>query len=157
MSSDMVFFTLNCRENFPSPCWRNFIVGFIKTNIAESVVSLRTWVIQESEFQTIASETIHGFIGNIECNQPEQSASRRNAQGSFFGESKETRSLERKGITCQVCSGHHRIWTCLDFMKKHVPERWNIAKRFHLCYRCSADGYSGKSCQRRTEGKESKQ
>lgn len=38
--------------------------------IAESVASLRTYVIQEFECQIIASETIHGFADNIENNQP---------------------------------------------------------------------------------------
>ena len=29
----------------------------------ESVIALRTWILQEAEFQTIASETVHGLKG----------------------------------------------------------------------------------------------
>ena len=30
----------------------------------ESVIALRTWILQEAEFQTIASETVYGLMGN---------------------------------------------------------------------------------------------
>ena len=36
-----------------------------ENKMPESVVTLRTWVIQESEFQTIASETVHGLTGKV--------------------------------------------------------------------------------------------
>ena len=35
-----------------------------ENHLQESVTALRTWVIQEAEFQTIASETVYGFSGN---------------------------------------------------------------------------------------------
>ena len=34
------------------------------------------------------------------------------------------------------------------FTQKDVSERWNLAKRFQLCYRCLAEGHHGKSCPR---------
>ena len=34
------------------------------------------------------------------------------------------------------------------FKQESLSERWNIAKRFQLCYRCLAEGHHGKSCQR---------
>ena len=34
-----------------------------ENSLSESVLTLRTWVIQESEFQTVASETVHGVTG----------------------------------------------------------------------------------------------
>ena len=42
----------------------------------ESVLSLRTWIIQESEFQTIASETVRGFNGDDEYTQTTRPVSR---------------------------------------------------------------------------------
>lgn len=36
-----------------------------ETNTVESVVALRKWVLQEAEFQTIASETVHGMTGKV--------------------------------------------------------------------------------------------
>ena len=50
--------------------------------------------------------------------------------------------------SCQVCSSQHRIWNCQEFIRKTVPERWDVAKRFQLCFRCLGDKHSGRSCQR---------
>ena len=36
-----------------------------ETSITESVAALRKWVIQEAEFQTVASETMHGLTGKL--------------------------------------------------------------------------------------------
>ena len=54
--------------------------------MSESVLTLRTWVIQESEFQTVASETMHGLTGKASGNQPLQPLPRNNNQRAFFGE-----------------------------------------------------------------------
>lgn len=57
------------QRKLPQSMLARFHRWVYENNTAESVVSLRTWVIQESEFQTIASETMHGFASNIENNQ----------------------------------------------------------------------------------------
>ena len=49
---------------------------------------------------------------------------------------------------CQVRRQKHIIWQCKVFKQEDVLERWNIAKRFQLCYRCLAEGHRRKSCQR---------
>ena len=49
---------------------------------------------------------------------------------------------------CQACKEQQRFWQCKVFTQKDVSERWNIAKRFQLCYRCLAEGHHGKSCPR---------
>ena len=41
-----------------------------ENHMQESVTALRTWVIQEAEFQTIASETVHGFSGTDSTAKP---------------------------------------------------------------------------------------
>ena len=33
-------------------------------------------------------------------------------------------------------------------MRENVSERWNIAKRFQLCFRCLEEGHEGKSCRK---------
>ena len=47
-----------------------------------------------------------------------------------------------------MCGADHRIWTCQAFKQKGISEKWEIAKRFHLCFCCLADGHSGKTCPR---------
>ena len=118
-----------------------------ETNTVESVVALRKWVLQEAEFQTIASETGHGLTGNTKSDAQTYSPFRRlKGQGAYFGDIKNSRSLPNS--SCQVCGSQHRIWNCQEFIRKTVPERWDVAKRFQLCFRCLGGKHSGRSCQR---------
>ena len=56
-----------------------------ETQTPESVVALKTWVYEESAFQIIASETVHGVTGNIgnTCNQSSQDTPTWNSQRTF--------------------------------------------------------------------------
>ena len=38
--------------------------------------------------------------------------------------------------------------TCREFIRRKFADRWNVAKRLHLCYRCLAQGHQGESCPR---------
>ena len=112
----------------------------------ESVVVLRTWVIQESEFLTIASETVHGLTGKMAYDTPATPAVEYRDQRTFFGDTSASRSVQK--LSCKVCGKKHGVWSCADFIQKSVPDRWNIAKQFQLCFRCLAVGHHGKSCPR---------
>ena len=115
-----------------------------ENNVTESVIALRQWVVQEAEFQTIASETMYGLAGKDDNQQPIDSSPRDRNQRTFFGESVSDRESEK--LKCQVCGGPHMIWRCRTFANKPPSERWNIAKRTRLCYRCLVDGHYGKMC-----------
>ena len=115
-----------------------------ENSITESVAALRQWVIQEAEFQTIAAETMHGLTGKTDSQQPVQSFQRSRNQRTFFGESKNNRETEK--MVCKSCRGQHAIWKCRKFAKKPLAERWDIARRSQLCYRCLGDGHYGKLC-----------
>ncbi|MCG7879402.1 MAG: retroviral-like aspartic protease family protein, partial [Candidatus Thiodiazotropha endolucinida] len=106
----------------------------------ESVTALRTWVIQEAEFQTIAAETVHGFTGN------ERPIIRYKSQRTFFGDAKGNQAIKK--LLCRVCNKAHGIWNCPTFMQYSVPDRWNLAKQNRLCYRCLGEGHLGKYCPR---------
>ena len=110
------------------------------------MVALREWAIQiqEPEFQTIASETVHGLSVKVGTSQQTQSFHRNKNQRTFFGESRKNRGMQN--MLCQACGGRHAIWRCQQFAQKHLNERWNIAKRTQLCYRCLGEGHQGKSC-----------
>ena len=49
----------------------------------ESAISLRAWILQESEFITIAPETVHGLTGKMAKNASAQSAVRYGNQRTF--------------------------------------------------------------------------
>ncbi|CAB4042746.1 Nucleotide-binding oligomerization domain-containing 2, partial [Paramuricea clavata] len=100
---------------------------------AESVLSLRDWVIQESEFQTIAAETVKGLHpGN------EKRSKFRDGGRTYFN---------RDGVSkCNLCNNQHPIWRCNQFKQMTVSERWNFAKQSRLCYRCLSEGHTGRKC-----------
>ena len=100
----------------------------------ESVETLREWVIQESQFHTIAHETVQGLTkGDWR------------KISTFFTEPSIT---DRKQRQCPVCSKHHGIWNCEVYQKMTVPSRWETAKQFKLCYRCLNSGHQGSLCRR---------
>ena len=86
----------------------------------ESVLTLRTWVLQESEFQTVATETVHLLTGQS-SNQAAQPFYRNNNQRAFFVKTAEEDGRV-KSIECQLCKEPHRIWNCQHFADKAVTE-----------------------------------
>ena len=112
----------------------------------ESVYTLRTWVIQESEFQTIASETVHGLAGNVTKEPSTAPTMKFRNQLTFFGEAKESGEFQK--FPCKVCGKKHGIWSCSVFKQKSVSDRLDTSKQLQLCFRCLADGHNGKSCPR---------
>ena len=58
-----------------------------ENNKEESVIAFRTWIQQEAEFQTIASETVRGLTGKL-VNTSSSRPARYGNQQTFFGEIK---------------------------------------------------------------------
>ena len=112
-----------------------------KNHCWESVETLEEFMLQEAEFQTVASETIRGVTSsnrNVD--------SRRNqSEKAFFGNAQE--SEIQKYCPCKVCKGHHGVWRCDKFKDLPVQERWNTAKRLKLCFRFLGGGHRGHVCQ----------
>ena len=112
-----------------------------KNHCWESVETLEEFMLQEAEFQTVASETIRGVTSsnrNVD--------SRRNqSEKAFFGNAQE--SEIQKYCPCKVCKGHHGVWHCDKFKDLPVQERWNTAKRLKLCFRFLGGGHRGHVCQ----------
>ena len=57
-----------------------------ENDISESVLTLRSWVLQESQFQTVAAETVHGVSGTITETLPAQLRNRYKSSRTFFGD-----------------------------------------------------------------------
>ena len=53
----------NCKKKLHQSMLARYHRWVFETNTAESVIALRKWVLQEAEFQTIASETVRGLTG----------------------------------------------------------------------------------------------
>ena len=108
----------------------------------ESVETLKKFMLQEAEFQTVASETIRGVTSsnrNVD--------SRRNrTEKAFFGNAQESEIQKYRPF--KVCKGHHRVWHCDKFTDLPVQVRWNTVKRLKLCFRCLGRDLHGQTCVR---------
>ena len=109
----------------------------------ECVDTLRDWVIQEAEFQTIAAETLRGVSS---------SGHQRRGQTYFGTKWNQPKNSEEqsgnKKRPCKVCEENHPIWVCDSFKGMTVSKRWETAKKHRLCYRCLGDNHVGQSCRR---------
>ena len=114
-------------------------------NKEESVLSLREWILQESEFQTIATEAVRGVSGKA-TKPPYRSTPRQGNQRTFFSEADYVRNSKK--MPCLDCGKNHGIWNCPEFNRRKVADRWNFAKHNQLCFRCLAQGHQGKACPR---------
>ena len=103
-------------------------------------------MIQEAEFQTIASETAHGLSGNVENETTASTEARNRYQHTFFGETKGNRDVKK--LLCKVCGSSHGAWNCAKFYHSSLPDRWDTAKDLKLCFRCLRDNHFGRSCPR---------
>ena len=115
-------------------------------NVTQSVATLRQWVILEFEFQTVASETVHGVTGKMSDAQTTPPRQGQQNTITFFGDSRHNRT--KKTQCCQACGADHQIWTCQVFKQKRISDKWDIAKRCQLCFRCLAEGHPGRKCPR---------
>ena len=105
-----------------------------ETKTPESVIALKTWVFEESEFQTIAAETVQGVTGTTGsiCNQSSADSTTWNSQKTFFGEMIDHCSI--KNSSCQVCGRDHKIWTCQKFMKNECIGTMGYCKKFQIVF-----------------------
>ena len=107
----------------------------------QSVETLREFIIQEAEFQRVASETIHGL--GKEGNKKDS--------GVTFGKMQKSPGPQRRvGVwPCKVCSGHHgSFWGCGRFKAMSPPARREAAKILKLCHYCLGGDHNGEMCIR---------
>ena len=111
----------------------------------ESALSLHEWILQESEFQTIATEAVRGLAGKA-TKPPYRQTPRQGNQRTFFGEADSVPNS--KNVPCLDCRKDHGIWSCPKLNRRKVADRWSFAKNNQLCFRCLAQGHQGKTCPR---------
>ena len=102
------------QRKLPQSMLANYHRWVYDNNVTQSVASLRQWVILESQ-----------------TTPPRQG--QRNTR-TFFGDSRHNRT--KKTQCCQACGADHQIWTCQVFKQKSISDKWDIAKRCQLFFRC---------------------
>ena len=102
---------------------------------SEDVKTLRKFVNEEAEFQVAAAETLNGLrIPNKSKNQ-----------NGFFGN--DSISRRRADKQCIVCKQSHRLWSCSEFKDQDVSKRWELAKKYRLCFKCMNGNHMAKDCR----------
>ena len=107
----------------------------------QSGETLREFIIQEAEFQTVASETIHGLS---------KRGHKKDCGVTVFGNTQKSSGNQRRDgfRPCKVCGGHHGVWRCDKFKAMSPPARLEAAKSLKLCYRCLGEDHNGETCVR---------
>ncbi|KRY45334.1 PiggyBac transposable element-derived protein 3 [Trichinella britovi] len=52
------------------------------------------------------------------------------------------------GNRCSICRENHHVEECPLFLKATRPERWTLAKKYRLCFRCLRQGHRSTDCKR---------
>ena len=98
------FLYITLQRKLPQSMLVRYHRWLYENSISESVIALKTWINQESEFHTIANETIHGFT----CASADINISTNEEPRTFFGETLNIRSAQEK-LLCSLCGANHCI------------------------------------------------
>ena len=109
----------------------------------ESMETLKDWIGQEAEYQVQAAEIKHGFP---KLRQDKFTGHDTRGGRSYHG--KRVDDGDKRNKKCIVCGETHPIWRCSAFKAKAADEKWRLAKKFGLCYRCLGDDHLGNTCTR---------
>ena len=96
----------------------------------ENVENLRSFVIQEAEFQMGTAKT----IGN-----------KAKIDHTYFGSSQQSNKVKYHK-KCVFCNLDHSLWDCVQFKQLDIRQRWDVARSNKLCYRCLGKSHYGEAC-----------
>ena len=96
----------------------------------ENVENLRSFVIQEAEFQMGTAKT----IGN-----------KAKIDHTYFGSSQQSNKVKYHK-KCVFCNLDHSLWDCVQFKQLDIRQRWDVARSNKLCYRCLGRSHYGEAC-----------
>ena len=103
-----------------------------------SVITLRKWILQETDFDIIANETTKGVNSDSQ------------AQRTFLGNVAQTdKSLKCVTSLCKLCCKNHNIELCPIILDMDVNQRSDIVYKLRLCFGCLGEGHTKKDCKRK--------
>ena len=97
-----------------------------------SVMHLRTWILQEQVFDTIAEETSRGLL-NSDSN---------NSFNSFH-----LNKANNSKSKCKLCGELHSLRDCPIFQDMSLEERSEKALRMKICFLCLNEGHYKRDCK----------
>ena len=60
----------------------------------------------------------------------------------------EPTNKEPKSPACLCCNQAHPLYRCNEFKRKSVPERYEVAKSFKVCFNCLKQGHQVNKCSK---------
>ena len=127
---------MKLQRKLPEMMLANYHRWIFENNHLESIETLRDWIVQEAEFQTIATETIKGITANQK--------KKKHNNGTFFSDPKVYNFRQ-----CKICNGKHGVWKCEVFQRMDINSKWSAVKKEKLCFCCLGDDHYSKDCKRR--------
>ena len=108
---------LRLQKKLPDSMLTRYHRWVFENQETESVMTLRKWILQESEFHTTAEETLHG-LSRTKIQRPQNKVVKheqtKGANRTYF-----TRSeiKEKAKQACKFCNGPHGVWSCKAFQE----------------------------------------
>ena len=132
-----------------------------------NVMSLRSFVLLESEFEIIAEEIDRGFSSsevdtnffvsdNSEVEKQDYKICKENYIGTLGLDSDTNvdRNIflscsnhQKESIICSICKEKHKIIECPTFLSLTVEERKKLVMKYGLCFGCIERGHIKKNCK----------
>ncbi|XP_068739158.1 uncharacterized protein [Montipora capricornis] len=128
-------------EKIPKTMLSRYFRWASESHRLESLQTLRDWMVEESEYQIKATESIEGLGAKGRQREDDR---RKNRSFSTL----RVRGHPQFQRRCDFCEGSHGIWACPRFREESVEERWRVAKDKKLCFRCLSSNHQGKHCFR---------
>ena len=117
-----------------------------ENSYSECVITLSIWVIQKSEFLTIASETVRGLRSKQSVGVSASTTVGNKSQRTFFRGGGGTRATTRNWHRHVRCAQGNTVYGNVKTIQMNVSDSWTIARQCQLCYRCLANGHHGEAC-----------
>jgi hypothetical protein len=136
LSDGVLYFRL--QKKMPEMMLTRYHRWIFESGEYESVETLRQWLNKESEYYTIASETVRGL------SQKENTKHSKQSENRVYHNQKEPDSVKRPERKCAFCQEAMAFGNVTDLNEN---DRWEKAKELKLCYRCLGGGHLAKKCK----------
>ena len=81
---------------------------------------------------------------------PPMNSSTLHIKGDPQPKGEEPTNKEPKSPACLRCNQAHPLYRCNEFKRKSVPERYEVAESFKVCFNCLKQGHQVNKCSNKT-------
>ena len=121
---------------------------------APGVETLHEFIQNEAEFATEAIETVEGVCKQTSGLHQHAYGSKESSRAhSYYCQqsigSRHSPHARSESYKCSECGQNgHGLWRCQQFKEADLSHRWDIVKKFKLCFKCLGEGHMKHNCPR---------